>query len=53
VAYSRCVPLILLLMVHSVRRYWDDEGFREIVTSLTFGEVQDKLRLIDIASGNT
>lgn len=43
------VPLILLVMHHSTERYWDDEGFREIVEGPTFEEVQERFRKLDNA----
>jgi hypothetical protein len=40
------VPLIFLLM-QKTETFWDEETFREIRTSLSFGQVQRKLAEID------
>lgn len=39
--------LIIQLMRASIKTYWDDEGFRTIATSASFGEVQSMLKELD------
>lgn len=39
--------LIVRLMKASIKTYWDDEGFRTVTTSASFGEVQNILKDLD------
>lgn len=49
--YSRNVALILMIMVASIREYWDEECFRLITVSKSFGEVQRYLHEVDLRRG--